>query len=199
MKKGIKSGLAIFTIMVFGIVSGNQAVSASTNDAGAKYDDKLVTIQSVLDPWWVVDYDTETSTISTDLNQGIDSQKWLMSYNEQEDAYFISSHYVPDALDEGERLKYPKFLIASSVKDEQGNEVINTEVEYPNERSFWRLVEDNEHKNGEVYYLENVFNGKMMDAPKLHLGKKHQLITFPKNGGDNQKWLIQVEEAVDQN
>lgn len=199
MKKGVKAGLATFTIVVFGIVSGNQTVAASANDAGAKYDDKLVTIQSVLDPWWVVDYDIETSEISTDLSQKIDSQKWLMSYNEQEDAYSISSHYVPAVFDEDEPWRYPKYLIASSVKDAQGNEVINTEIEYPNERSFWRLVEDDVHKDKEVYYLESLYNGKVMDAPKLHLGKNHQLITFPKNGGDNQKWHIQVEEAVNQN
>ncbi len=199
LKKEIKFGLGLFLVMVFGIVSGNPTVAASANDAGAKYDDKIVTIQSLLDPWWVVDYDTETFEVSTHLNQGIDSQKWLMSYNEQEDAYTIRCRQDRIIIVGDEQFKNPLYLTVSSAEDEKGNEVIGVEPEYPNERRFWRLVEDDVHMDGEVYYLENLYNGDVMDAPGLNLGKEHQLITFPKNGEDNQKWIIQVEGTVAQN
>lgn len=199
MKKEIKFGLGIFLIMVFGIVTGNQTVAASANDAGAKYDDKIVTIQSLLDPWWVVDYDTETFEISTYLNQEMDSQKWFMVYNEQEDAYTIRCRQDRIISDGDDQLKHALYLTASSVKDGEGNEVIGVDPEYPNERRLWRLVEDDVHTSDEVYYLENLYNGNVMDAPDLNLGKGHQLITFPKNEGDNQKWIIQVEETAEQN
>lgn len=140
------------------------------------YNDLLVSIQSKMDPWKVVDWDLTHNKAISYHNNGNNNQKWYLKYNEAKNAYSIHSY---------------KQTAYSLIENSNGAVVVQANVS-SNDSALWQLIWESTHTNGKTYFLKNLKSGKVMDieASKLDGGN---IITFNKINTENQKFILHIE------
>jgi hypothetical protein len=188
MKKFTKVVLGMFLAVTFGAVLGNNTADASVESVGDRYDIKKVSIQSVMDPNRVVDWNqTNTNEIIMYDNHGTWNQEWRMFYIPRNDTYMLMSR-------EGLHGFEPIGSLRASLRmDPLGNRYLGTEnsgLGFAGEE--WRLIPAGTHPNGDVYMLENRFFGTVMDIANNHVYNNNSLILHRAHGGDNQRFILQV-------
>lgn len=140
------------------------------------YTDLLVSIQSKMDPWKVVDWDITHNKAISFNNNGNSNQKWYLKYNEAKNAYSIHSYKQTDY---------------NLIENSNGTVGVQANVSN-NDSALWKLIWEGNHTNGQTYFLKNLKSGKVMDieASKLDGGN---IITFNKTNTENQKFILHIE------
>ncbi|WP_430616872.1 hypothetical protein IGJ66_000896 [Enterococcus sp. DIV0176] len=140
------------------------------------YNDLLVSIQSKIDPWKVVDWDLTHNKAISYHNNGNNNQKWYLKYNEAKNAYSIHSY---------------KQTTYSLIENSNGAVVVQANVSN-NDSALWQLILESTHTNGKTYFLKNLKSGHVMDIQKSNLDGGN-IITFNKTGTENQKFILHIE------
>ena len=199
MKLLTKVALGIVTSVTLGVVGMNQSVEASTVDhrvdsVGNYYDEKLVTVQSAIDPWYVLDWDqSDLNNVCIFHNDGNWNQKWGMMYNEEDDSYTIMC---------GPHL-FDNYLTASTLTETKNldsfgyNKVGSYGGSFYNS-SHWKLHKVGNHVNGGVYQFRNAQSGKLLDLSTGNVGNGESLVTrqYTKDGIKSQEFVIHVEGEI---
>ncbi|MBO0432208.1 RICIN domain-containing protein [Enterococcus sp. DIV0660C] len=140
------------------------------------YNDLLVSIQSKIDPWKVVDWYEEQNTAISFNNDGNSNQKWYLKYNEAKNAYSIHSY---------------KQTAYSLIENSNGTVGVKPNVSN-NDSALWQLIWEGNHTNGQTYFLKNLKSGKVMDIEESKLDGGN-IITFNKINTENQKFILHIE------
>ncbi|WP_165003170.1 MULTISPECIES: RICIN domain-containing protein [unclassified Enterococcus] len=188
--KVLKKGIVGLLLSLFvGTIIGAGTASASEKTVGGIYDRKIVTIQSVIDPWYVVDW-SQTNLDEAVLfhNNGVWNQKWWMWYNPENDTYDIATGFIPPSPN-----KVGSWLQATDKTDANGNPFVGGDMYNPHESLFWKLIPVGSHPNGTVVMLKNLHTNTVMDIADSQIYNGSRLITYPQHGGRNQQFIIHVE------
>jgi 1-phosphatidylinositol phosphodiesterase len=158
------------------IIDLNQRLRVGAN-MNALFNGYRVSIQSVMDPWQVVDWRQQSSNNNAAMfrNLGRRNQKWYLDHIAGTNRYRITS----DA-DGNRRLAVT------------GNNVVVSNL--TNESAQWEIVRNGWHTNGTVVFLRNVANGNVLDIEESVLPYGN-LITHPQKNtnNNNQRFILHIE------
>ncbi|WP_270660577.1 RICIN domain-containing protein [Enterococcus thailandicus] len=170
------NGTATIRLMNYTYGAENYIFLKLNTGVPVHYGGLLVSIQSKIDPWKVIDWELTGNKAISYHNYGNSNQKWYLEYDEVIDAYSIYSYRSKDS-----------YLVENS-----NGQVVVTDSFNKRENSYWKLISEGNHVNGNTYYLKNFQSGKVMDieASKLDGGN---IITFNKTGTENQKFILHIE------
>lgn len=156
------------------IIDLNQRLRVGAN-MNALFNGYRVSIQSVMNPWQVVDWYRNRNEAITFHNHGRINQKWYLDHIAGTNHYRITS-----AADGNHRLAV------------SGNNVVVSNL--TNESAEWEIVRDGWHANGMVVFLRNRSNGNVLDIEDSRLPNGN-LITFPQRNtnNNNQRFILHIE------
>ncbi|MBO0482036.1 RICIN domain-containing protein [Candidatus Enterococcus courvalinii] len=154
----------------------NELIISLDTKIPINYNDILVSIQSKIDPWKVVDWYQERNTAISFNNDGNSNQKWYLHYNEAKNAYSIHSY---------------KSLAYSLIENANGTVGVKPNVS-DSDSALWQLIWEGFHENGSAYYLKNLKSGKVMDVEANQLDGGN-IITFNQRETENQKFILHIE------
>ncbi|MDA3974541.1 ricin-type beta-trefoil lectin domain protein [Enterococcus thailandicus] len=141
------------------------------------YNDTLVSIQSKMDPWKVIDWDqTHNAAVIWD-NNGDSNQKWYLTYHQEKNAYSIHNYNQ-----------------TSYCLIENSDQTVGVKPNVSNNDSaLWQLVREGNHDNGLTYYLKNVQSGRVLDIDSSILKNGNNILTYSNYGTENQKFILHIE------
>ncbi|OTP06821.1 hypothetical protein A5844_002495 [Enterococcus sp. 10A9_DIV0425] len=193
MKKLKAVVLGVAFAAALGLGMGTNSVDASEVNAteagtvGWIYDNAKTSIQSVENPWHVLDWNLNSLyNVSMFQNRGDWNQKWVFFYDISDDTYQIMAG--PHSIDGWIRAAY----LTAGPTDSNGNTRVVTSGNMADQK--WRVYQVGSHENGKVCIIKNVATGKVLDRPSTTM--ETSPILYGQHGGKNQQFIIHVEDFV---
>ncbi len=172
---GSNTVIHIKTIVDFDFVYNELVINLNTK-IPENYNDILVSIQSKMDNWKVVDWDETHNVAVSWNNDGNSNQKWYLKYHAAKNAYSIHSY------------KQTAYSLLENSDKKVG---VKPNVSN-NDSALWQLIWESSQTNGEAFFLKNVKSGHVMHIQKSNLDGGN-IITFNKTGTENQKFILHIE------
>ncbi|EPH98274.1 hypothetical protein D920_01680 [Enterococcus faecalis 13-SD-W-01] len=185
MKKQTKVILGMLLAVIFGTILGSSPADASERSVGDRYDGRRVLIRSMVNGNRIVDWSqANRANVIIYYNLGRWNQEWRMSYQQANDSYiFMTGGNHENGL--------AAFMTARNVRNGEGRRLIGTE--FTNLASMqWRLHHLGRHERGDVYILQNMSDGTVLDIPGSDVNSYPTLILHPRHGRANQQFILDV-------
>lgn len=186
MKKFTKVILGMMLAVMFGTILGSNPADASEQSVGDRYDGRRVVMRPWLNQDLVVDWSqTNTNAVILYQNNNSWNQSWRMSYQQDNDSYI----FMAGGNHENGRAA---FMTALNIRDFWGNRAVGTEITTLSAMK-WRLHHLGRHERGDVYILENVAHGTVLDVfNRQGIIIRPSLILSQRHGSYSQRFIFQL-------
>lgn len=162
--------------LVNAIIDLNHRLLKNPESKG-RYHRYLTTIQSDANVWKIVDWNQGNNRGILFHNYGNNNQKWIFEYDQANRSYILRS------------LANQNYLLTENAS--YGIDVTNRPS--TQNRARWRLIDAGRQVNGNIYYLQNIHSGRILEVQNGQYHDNQALITQPLSRTQRQRFVIHME------